>query len=143
MKCYQLKEGKGLKSLEWRDLQQRMALLDILSVVRNSFEKNGFAVTPTVYFDKSVPEAEVTELSGFVVKMKGKVVTDRNAVGLTHIVYPFGPNGDPDDGEVCLPHASLQDWLFFLRGSINALAGHVSFLQCTLVHIILSTGTCL
>jgi hypothetical protein len=54
-----------------------------------------------VYFDKSVPEAEIAELTGFVFKMKGKVVTDRNAVGLTHIVYPFGPHGDPDDGQVC------------------------------------------
>lgn len=102
MKCYQLKEGKGLKSLEWRDLQQRMALLDILSYVRSSMEKNGFPVTPTVYFDKSVPEADLAELTGFVWKMKGKVVTDRNAVGLTHIIFPFGPHGDPDDGEVCL-----------------------------------------
>lgn len=135
MKCYQLKEGKGLKSLEWRDLQQRMALLDILSVVRNSFEKNGFPVTPTVYFDKSVPEVEVTELSGFVVKMKGKVVTDRNAVGLTHIVFPFGPNGDPDDGEVCLPLLRSQG-LIRLQSASKGLDGRVPFLAICLLHLL-------
>jgi hypothetical protein len=102
MKCNQLKEAKGLKALDWLHPQQRMALLDILGIVRASLEKNGYAVTPTVYFDKSISEAEIKELSGFVEKMKGKVVTERNAVGLTHIVYPFGPNGDPDDGQVGL-----------------------------------------
>lgn len=26
------------------------------------------------------------------------VAFDADAPGVTHIVYPFGPNGDPDDG---------------------------------------------
>lgn len=31
--------------------------------------------------------------------MGGSVVTSEKAPGLTHVVYPFGPGGDPDDGK--------------------------------------------
>jgi hypothetical protein len=102
MKCYQLKEAKGLKVLDWRQPQQRMQLLDILGSVRQMLAKLGHFVSPTVYFEKSISEETVAELTAMVESMKGRVVSDRNAVGLTHIVFPFGPNGDPDDGQVIL-----------------------------------------
>lgn len=78
-----------------------MQLVEILENVRSSMSKNQYQVTPTVYFDDSCPEDEVEALKAMVLSLKGKVASERNAVGLTHIVYPFGPSGDPDDGEVC------------------------------------------
>lgn len=108
LKCYQLKETKGMKSLDWRHPQQRMQLVEILENVRSSMAKNQYQVTPTVYFDDSVPKDELESLKAMVLSLKGKVASERNAVGLTHIVYPFGPSGDPDDGEVChLPAPAL------------------------------------
>jgi SWI/SNF related-matrix-associated actin-dependent regulator of chromatin subfamily C len=99
MKCLQLKEARNVKQLEWQNPQQRMLLVSILGNVRSTLVKNGYPISPTVLFDESLPSDTVAELTSMVESMKGKVVKDRNAVGLTHIVYPF-PNGeDPDDGE--------------------------------------------
>lgn len=67
--------------------------------VRELLARHGYLINPVVYFDTSIPEKEIAELTKMVESLKGKVVHDRNAVGLTHIVYPFGPEGDPDDGQ--------------------------------------------
>jgi SWIRM-associated domain at the N-terminal len=99
MKAFQLKEAKNMKALEWRNPQQRMVLVGILGTVRSALAKNGYSITPVVLLDDSIPKEQVGELTSMVESMKGRVVTDRNAVGLTHVVYPFGPDGDPDDGE--------------------------------------------
>lgn len=114
LKCYQLKESKGMKTLDWRHPQQRMQLVEILENVRSSMAKNQYQVTPTVYFDESVPQDEIEKLKAMVLSLKGKIASERNAVGLTHIVYPFGPGGDPDDGEVlhastCSPYSSCRE----------------------------------
>lgn len=99
MKCLQLKEAKNMKHLEWTNPQQRMLLVSILSTVRATLIKNGYPVSPTVLLDDALSAEDKTELTGMVEGMKGRVVTDRNAVGLTHIVYPFPDGADPDDGE--------------------------------------------
>jgi hypothetical protein len=67
--------------------------------VRATLIKAGYAISPVVFLDAGIPPEQVGELTNMVESMKGKVVADRNAVGLTHIVFPFGEEGDPDDGE--------------------------------------------
>ena len=31
--------------------------------------------------------------------LKGEVAQSEGAPGVTHVVYPYGPKGDPDDGQ--------------------------------------------
>jgi hypothetical protein len=99
MKSFQLKEAKNMKQLAWDSVQQKMILVNILSTVRSTLTKNGYAITPVVFFDEQLSQDDVGELTAMVESMKARVVKDRNAVGLTHIVYPYGEGGDPDDGE--------------------------------------------
>lgn len=99
MKCFQLKDAKNLKQLAWDSAQQKMMLVNILGTVRSTLAKNGYFISPVVFFDPNLTAVEVAELTTMVESMKGRVVKDRNAVGLTHIIYPFPDGKDPDDGE--------------------------------------------
>ena len=128
MKAFQLKEAKNMKALEWRNPQQRMVLVGILGTVRSTLAKNGYAITPVILLDESLPQQERDELTNMIESLKGRVVTDRNAVGLTHIVYPFGPDGDPDDGE---EYMRVRIWSRAVHTTIRAACSLRVWQQCS------------
>ena len=52
---------------------------------------------PVVYVDPTTGQSR-EELEAIVHSLGGRVSSSPNDPSITHMVYPFGPEGDPDDG---------------------------------------------
>lgn len=98
MKTFQMKEAKDIKKLEWRSPQLRIQIQGILEAVRNMLIKNGHPVSPVVHLHESLSPDDVAQLSEMVRTLKGRIAPVPDDPEITHIVFPFGVDGDPDDG---------------------------------------------
>eukprot|EP00798_Chlamydomonas_sp_ICE-L_P022747 gene22747-29913_t len=72
--------------------------LDIYANCKKELERLKLLGTPTVYVHPSCGGVSA-KLREVVAKLGGHVAEPDGAAGVTHIVYPFGRDGDPDDGK--------------------------------------------
>jgi hypothetical protein len=67
-------------------------------MIRAELEQKRLFRPPVVYVHPSCGE-QVARLKQIVDRMGGTCAGSEGQSGVTHAVYPFGPNGDPDDGQ--------------------------------------------
>lgn len=75
-------------------LTQSMAFVIHL---RDAMVKAGWLKIPVVHVD-ALTGSDKGELEAIVRSLGGTVCDSADDPSVTHIVYPFGPDGDPDDG---------------------------------------------
>lgn len=73
--------------------------------------RDGFIQQPKVHVSRLNGATDSLRLSHIVTKLGGDTVSDEDAPGVTHIVVPFGPAGDPDDGQTYLRAQERQGGL--------------------------------
>lgn len=71
--------------------------MDFLVQLREALLQAGWIKSPVVHVDASVGAAQ-EELEAIVHSLGGTVSEIADDPTVTHIVFPFGPDGDPDDG---------------------------------------------
>ena len=71
--------------------------MEFLGYVREALVKAGWLKFPVVHIDASTGSRR-EELEAIVRSLGGSVSDSSEDPAVTHIVYPFGPEGDPDDG---------------------------------------------
>ena len=71
--------------------------VEFLLHLRDALLKAGWLRLPVVHVDVTTGSGK-DELEAIVHSLGGKVSDSVDDPAVTHIVYPFGPEGDPDDG---------------------------------------------
>lgn len=72
--------------------------MDLLSRIRQELLRGGHLRTPRVFVHPSTGPAQL-KLRDTVKRLGGETAQAADAQGVTHVVLPFGPKGDPDDGQ--------------------------------------------
>lgn len=65
--------------------------------LRDALLKSGWLKFPVVHVD-ALTGSSKDDLEAIVRSLGGKISDTADDPSVTHIVYPFGPEGDPDDG---------------------------------------------
>ena len=81
--------------------------IEFLLHLRDALLKAGWLRFPVVHVDVATGSNK-DELEAIVHSLGGKVSDSADDPSVTHIVYPFGPEGDPDDGVQYLRSLELR-----------------------------------
>lgn len=119
--CAELMKSKGQKRIDWSSPATRKENSDLVLRIRQELLRSGSIRVPKVYIHPTCPNEGV--LRQRILRLGGEVVQKETAA-VTHVVYPYGPSGDPDDGneylrtlEVRGPLARVHWW--YLPDSYN------------------------
>ncbi|KAK9817370.1 hypothetical protein WJX74_007089 [Apatococcus lobatus] len=93
----EIRRSRGMKNFNFQDLGRRKENLEMLSIVRAKLLKDKVFSLPRIHVHPS-NGARASELQRNVQSLKGEVITSDAIQAASHIVYPFGEKGDPDDG---------------------------------------------
>ncbi|GFH24676.1 uncharacterized protein HaLaN_22519, partial [Haematococcus lacustris] len=74
-------------------------VLEAINFCRRELEKARLLAIPLVHVHASNGPAASAKLKELVVKLGGQLAESADDPGVTHVVFPFGPKGDPDDGQ--------------------------------------------
>jgi hypothetical protein len=72
--------------------------MDLLARIRQELVRGGHLRQPRVFVHPSTGPNQL-KLRDMVKRLGGETAQAADAVGVTHVVFPFGPKGDPDDGK--------------------------------------------
>lgn len=95
--CAATMKAKGQKRIDWSSPATRKENTDLVLRIRQELLRAGFIRLPRVFVHPDCPNAAL--LRHTVTKMGGELGQREDTPGLTHIAYPWGSNGDPDDGK--------------------------------------------
>ena len=104
--CAGFMKDKGLKRLDWTKTEFRRELVDVVSRVRQELIRAGYIQQPRVMILPSCPQE--AKLRHAISKMGGQIVPQSEASAATHILHPFPPTGNPDDGQEYLRTLELR-----------------------------------
>lgn len=90
--------ARGLKRLDFTNPALRKQNMEILGSVRRSLQQAGLLKPFKVALNASLDAAQLPRLQGIISRLGAELAADVETPGCTHVVYPFGPSGDPDDG---------------------------------------------
>lgn len=96
-KCEEIRRSRGLKKIDFANPARRNENLDIFLQMRGELIKLGLLKGPKIHLHASLQE-QAPQLQRAAMQLGAELMSSPDAPGVTHIVYPFGPNGDPDDG---------------------------------------------
>ncbi|GMH38909.1 hypothetical protein BSKO_06807 [Bryopsis sp. KO-2023] len=96
-KCHELLTKRHLEKADWQNPSKHDQNLELLTTLKKELEGEGKLAHPSVYIDSACDNADT--LKNIVNQLGGRVATAPDDAGVTHIVYPFGDGGDPDDGK--------------------------------------------
>jgi hypothetical protein len=95
--CADFMKDKAIKRIDWTKTEFRRDLLNVLSRIRQELIRAGHLRAPRVLILPACPNE--VKLRHAVAKLGGQVVPQADAATATHVLHPFGPSGDPDDGQ--------------------------------------------
>ncbi|GAB4819040.1 hypothetical protein N2152v2_006086 [Parachlorella kessleri] len=72
--------------------------MDLLARIRQELVRGGHLRMPRVFVHASTGTNQL-KLRDTVKRLGGETAQAADAPGVTHVVFPFGPKGDPDDGK--------------------------------------------
>ncbi|KAJ9510756.1 hypothetical protein QJQ45_027605 [Haematococcus lacustris] len=93
------RHGLGSAGLAQCCLARRGLVLEAINFCRRELEKARLLAIPLVHVHASNGPAASAKLKELVVKLGGQLAESADDPGVTHVVFPFGPKGDPDDGQ--------------------------------------------
>ncbi|RMZ55318.1 hypothetical protein APUTEX25_003456 [Auxenochlorella protothecoides] len=99
--CADAMRVRGMKRIDWASPALRKENLELVSRLRQELLRAGHLRPPRVYVHPSCA-SETLRLTHAVTRLGGEVAPVETTPGVTHVVYPFGPKGDPDDGQTYL-----------------------------------------
>ncbi|CAL8469788.1 g9330 [Coccomyxa elongata] len=97
VKCHELMQQRGIKRLDFQSVARRKENLDFLSQIRRELQREGYLKTPKVFIHSSC-SGDMPRLQRIIGQLGGELMPSEKTPGVTHIVHPFGPKGDVDDG---------------------------------------------
>eukprot|EP00803_Ostreobium_quekettii_P007065 evm.model.scf_1407.2 EVM.evm.TU.scf_1407.2 scf_1407:7799-21268(+) len=97
-KCLEERRARNLSASHFNHGAEKKQNLEILMAVRRELEKTGLLKHPKVHVHHSCG-AQIQRLRGIVKQLGGSLAGSADAPSVTHVVYPFGASGDPDDGQ--------------------------------------------
>ena len=103
--CAELMKSKNMKRIDWVSPATRKDNIDLVLRIRQELLRAGFIRRPRIFVRPDCPQSSA--LRQIVTKLNGEIAHAEDAPGVTHVVYPFGPNGDPDDGKAYLRSLEL------------------------------------
>ncbi|KAK2079995.1 hypothetical protein QBZ16_002390 [Prototheca wickerhamii] len=99
--CAEAMKARGMKRIDWASPALRRENLELVSRLRQELLRGGFIQLPRVHVHRTNGATDSLRLSHIVTKLGGETV-EEDAPDATHVVLPFGPGGDPDDGQTYL-----------------------------------------
>lgn len=96
--CHQFKaRNPSVKRIDFLSPAKRTENVNIWSSIRAALHREGHLKAPRVHVHSSCGQ-QADQLQRTVADMGGEVAQSADAPGVSQVVYPFGPDGDPDDG---------------------------------------------
>lgn len=107
--CSEYLRNKGLKRMDWQSPAFRAAHIDLCTRFRQELIRAGHIRRFKVFIrpECASPTQDLALLQKMVTKLGGEIA-EKEGAGVTHIVCPFGPKGDPDDGQQYLRTLELK-----------------------------------
>ncbi|KAL4857267.1 SWI/SNF complex subunit [Chlorella vulgaris] len=95
--CADFMLARNLKRIDWIAPNFRTQYVELFGRIRSELLRSGYVRTPLVYVHPS-NGAAVSKLQETVRSLKAEVAQSAGG-SVTHVLYPFGAAGDPDDGQ--------------------------------------------
>ncbi|KAL0051641.1 hypothetical protein WJX82_011053 [Trebouxia sp. C0006] len=96
--CHQFKaRNPSVKRIDFLSPAKRTENVNIWSSIRGALHREGYLKPPRVHVHTNCGN-QADQLQRIVSEMGGEVAQSADLADVSQIVYPFGPNGDPDDG---------------------------------------------
>ncbi|KAL3142735.1 hypothetical protein ABBQ38_003035 [Trebouxia sp. C0009 RCD-2024] len=96
--CYHFRaRNPSVKRIDFLSPAKRTENVNLWSSIRAALHREGHLKPPRVHVHGSCGQ-QADQLQRIVSDMGGEVAQSADAPGVTQIIYPFGPAGDPDDG---------------------------------------------
>ncbi|KAA6426594.1 MAG: SWI SNF complex subunit SMARCC2 isoform 2 [Trebouxia sp. A1-2] len=96
--CHQFKaRNPAVKRIDFLSPAKRTENVNIWSSIRGALHREGYLKPPRVHVHTSCGN-QADQLQRIVSELGGEVAQSADLADVSQIVYPFGPNGDPDDG---------------------------------------------
>jgi len=107
--CAEYLRNKGLKRMDWQSPAFRAAHIDLCTRFRQELIRAGHIRRFKVFIrpDCASPTQDLASLQKMVTKLGGEIA-EKEGAGVTHVICPFGPKGDPDDGQQYLRTLELK-----------------------------------
>ena len=97
LKCAELMKAKAQKRIDWASPATRKENTDLVLRIRQELLRAGHMSLPRVFVRPDCPNPSL--LRHTVTKLGGELAHAEDAPGVTHVLCPFGPSGDPDDNK--------------------------------------------
>lgn len=95
--CAELMRAKNFRRIDWGNPANRKDLTDLVLRIRQELLRSGHLLRPRIFVRPDCPNASL--LRHTVTKLGAELAHAEDAPGVTHVICPYGPKGDPDDGQ--------------------------------------------
>jgi SWI/SNF related-matrix-associated actin-dependent regulator of chromatin subfamily C len=89
--------AKNFRRIDWGNPANRKDLTDLVLRIRQELLRSGHLLRPRIFIRPDCPNASL--LRHTVTKLGAELAHAEDAPGVTHVICPYGPKGDPDDGQ--------------------------------------------
>jgi len=89
--------AKNFRRIDWGNPANRKDLTDLVLRIRQELLRSGHLLRPRIFVRPDCPNASL--LRHTVTKLGAELAHAEDAPGVTHVICPNGPTGDPDDGQ--------------------------------------------
>jgi SWI/SNF related-matrix-associated actin-dependent regulator of chromatin subfamily C len=90
-------KAKNFRRIDWGNPANRKDLTDLVLRIRQELLRSGHLLRPRIFVRPDCPNTSL--LRHTVTKLGAELAHAEDAPGVTHVIYPYGPKGDPDDGQ--------------------------------------------